>query len=155
MKTFCSLTLPIFVGMYFSSAGQLPAQGIPFASAVDATATINFGNNQSITANCNGASFDRVGLQPNQVVDVTVQLSAAKAARTIIVEPLDGGRVIGGPAKLIVAVDGSFSFKFQAGRDPGVYQVSLHDAAQEIGLQFWVLDQQHPENNQPVINSGN
>jgi hypothetical protein len=124
-------------------------------SAIGATATIDFGNNQSVTATSNGAISDRVGLQPNQVVDVTVQFSADKAGRTIIVEPLDGGRVIGAAKKLIVATDGTFSFRFQAGHDPGVCQISLHDGAHEMGLQFWVLNQQNPQENPSVINSGN
>jgi len=123
--------------------------------ALDATATIDFGDNQSVTANSNGAIFDRVGLQPNQVVDVTVQFSPGAAGRTIIAEPLDGGRVIGSTSKLVVAADGTLSFSFQAGHDPGVCQVSLHDGAQEVGLQFWVLDQQNPQENPPVINSVN
>jgi len=147
--TFASFSL--FAGVTLcilcAGAGALCAQ----TAVISATATIDFGNNQSVTANSNGTTFDRVGLQPNQVVDVTVQLSPVIAGRTIIVEPLDGGRVIGPASELVVAADGTFSFRFQAGGEPGIYQVTLHDGAQEIGLQFWVLDPQNPQNNPQVL----
>jgi hypothetical protein len=124
-------------------------------SAVDANITISWGANQSVTAISRGGVSDRIGLQPDQLVDVTVQFSTSAAGRTIIVEPLDGGRIIGTSNRLLIASDGTFSFRFQIGHNPGIYQVSLHDRAKELGLQFWVLDSQNPENNPPVINSGN
>jgi hypothetical protein len=142
-----SINLSITSAVLGQSALPSPGAGLAF----DATATISFGGSQSVTATSNGAVFDRVGLQPNQVVDVTVQFPPEKSGHTIIVEPLDGGCLIGPTNKLVVAADGTFSFRFQAGRDSGDYQVSFHDGAQEIGLQFWVLDLQNPQNNPSVL----
>ena len=124
-------------------------------SVVDANITVNSGANQPVMATSHAGVSDRIGLQPDQTVDVTVQLSASKAGRMIMIEPLDGGRLIGAFNQLVVASDGTISFRFQIGHDPGVYQVSLHDGAKELGLQFWVLDSQNPENNPTVVNSGN
>jgi hypothetical protein len=139
-----------------SAGGPATPPSAPTAvkPAIDATATINLGG-QSVTATSRRGLCDRVGLQPNQIVDVTVQFFAPKAGHTITVEPLDAGRIIGASGQFVVAADGTIKFTYQAGREPGISQISLHDGAQEIGLQFWVLDQQHPENNPPVVNSGN
>lgn len=84
-----------------------------------------------------------------------MQFSAPKAGHIITVEPLDGGSVISPSNQLVVSTDNTISFQYQPGHNPGISQVCLHDGAQEIGLEFWVLDQQHPENNPSVINSGN
>jgi len=146
-----------FIGLaIFASANFLPFQNL-LAQLPDltATATINFGDGNVVNATSRRGSFDRVGLLPSQVVSVTVQLPLTKAGDTITIEPLDGGSVIGPSNQAVVAADGTFSFTFQGGQDPGVCQVSLHDGTQEMGLQFWVLNQQNPQENPPVINSTN
>ena len=122
---------------------------------VEAIASIDFGNNQFVTAVCHKGAFDRVGLRPDQTVDVTVQYSTADAGRIITVEALDGGAVVAPGKTLGVAADGTIHFKFRAGHQPGIYQIALHNRAQELGLHFWVMDDQHPENNPRVVNQGN
>ena len=120
---------------------------------IDAVATVNLGN-QSITMTTRRGLSDRVGLQPDQIVDVAVQFSAPKSGHTITVEPLDAGRIVSASNRFVVAADNTIKFTFQVGHGPGISQVCLHDGAQEIGLQFWVLDNQSG-NNPPVINSSN
>jgi len=122
---------------------------------MDATATIDLGTAQPVTASCHNGHFDRVGLRHDQMVDIAVRYCPAVAGQRIIVEPLDGGQIIAPAKNLSVAGDGTIHFKFQAGHQPGVYQIALHNGAREIGLQFWVLDEEHPGNNLPVVNSGN
>jgi hypothetical protein len=49
------------------------------------------------------------------------------------------------------SADGNFTFIFQAGHLPGLYQIRVQQGNQVLGLQFWVLDSQHPANNPPAI----
>jgi hypothetical protein len=120
---------------------------------VDATAAISLPGKQGVATASRKGVFERVGLKHDQTVDVVVQYPGAKVGRTIIAEPLDGGKVIVAAKRLVVAADGTIHFKFCAGHDVGSYQVALHDAAQKLGLQFWVLDEQHPDKNPPEIHS--
>jgi hypothetical protein len=148
-------TLIVSIGAYFVLATPFALQSTPIAGT---TFTIFFGDGSSIVA----TSTDLVGLQPNQVVDVTVRIGRGDAApdnpseETIIIEPLDGGSIVSGSDTVTVTPDNSgtvtFSFSFQAGSDPGVSQISLHgDIAEEIGIQIWVLDPDDPNNNPPSL----
>lgn len=121
----------------------------------DATASIDVGAGVLVTACSRHGNFDRVGLRHDQMVDIAVQYSAANAGQTITVEPLDGGQIIAPSKNLVVGNDGAIHFKFHAGRQPGVYQIALRNGGQELGLQFWVRDDDHPENNPLVVNPGN
>jgi hypothetical protein len=121
----------------------------------DATASIDPGTGPLVTISCHKGSFERVGLRHDQTVDVAVQYSTAGAGQAITVEALDGGQIIAAPKRLIVGSDGAIHFKFRVGHQPGIYQVALHNGAQELGLQFWVTDEANPRNNPPVINAGN
>ena len=119
---------------------------------VDATASIDFGNGQSVTATCHRGGFERVGLRHDQMVDVAVQYSTADAGKSVTVEALDGGQVIAPAKNVVVAADGSIHFKFRVGHAPGAYQIALRNGNRELGLQFWVRDDDQPRNNPPVIN---
>jgi flagellar hook protein FlgE len=121
----------------------------------DATASIDVGTGVLVTAYSRHGSFDRVGLRHDQTVDITVQYSTANAGQTITVEPLDGGQIVAPAKNLVVGNDGAIHFKFHAGHQPGVYQIALRNGGQELGLQFWVRDEDHPGNNPRVINPGN
>ena len=123
--------------------------------AIDAIAAITLGTAQPVTAYCRTGKFERVGLRHDQMVDIAVQYSTEDAGKTVTVEPLDGGQVIAAAKNLIIAQDGTIHFKFRSGHQPGVYQILLRSGAQELGLQFWVLDEEHPKNNPAVVNSGN
>ncbi len=139
--------------MYFGHYAGVHAQSpSPTQVPTEPVATVTFGPSRAVTAESSQGVFERVGLWPRQVVDVMVHYGAAKAGQTITAQPLDGGRVITTGSSLVVAADGTIAFKFQAGDQPGTYQVSLRDNAQESGLEFWVFDDAHPEKNPPVKN---
>lgn len=108
-----------------------------------------------VTAYCRRGSFERVGLQRDQVVDITVQYSTASAGSFVTVTALDGGKTIAQTKNLAVDAKGAIHFKFIAGHTPGVYQIALRNRGQELGLQFWVRDEEHPGNNPRTINAGN
>lgn len=64
----------------------------------------------------------------------------ARAGQRVKPSPVDGGQVIPPATAFTIGTDGLVRFKFQAGNQPGLYQVSLRIGAEESGLQFWVLD---------------
>lgn len=108
----------------------------------------------SVKAKTLNRASEQIGLRPNQQVDVSVQYGVAKAGQLIAVIPLDGGIIPGSDKKLVVGSDGSLQFKFKAGHEPGVYQVSLHEGKKEMGIRFWVLDEKDPRKN-PAALKGN
>jgi hypothetical protein len=116
------------------------------------TATVVDGTDAPVATLTREGIFGLVGLKHDHTVDVTVQYPVSSAGRVISAEALDGGQVIVPGRNLTVAPDGRISFKFRAGHAVGSYQVALRDGTDEVGLQFWVLDEQHPENNRPVVN---
>lgn len=122
------------------------------SSAVDATAIISLAPDKSVSTSSRNGSFERVGLQPNDLVEIVVRYPLSKVGRLIIPAPLDGGEIVSSEKVLVPGVDGTIRFKFRAGGDPGVYQVALLDGAQELGLQFWVLDGRPARDVPPIIN---
>jgi hypothetical protein len=131
-----SVNVFVVFHLFAQSPGAIPSAGLPAPPPVDATATISFGNNQSVVATSRRGSCDRVGLLPDQIVGVAVQFSAAKSGHVITIEPLDGGQVVGPGDQLVVGTDNTISFQYQPGHDPGISQVCLHDGAQESGCSF-------------------
>jgi flagellar hook protein FlgE len=132
-----------------------PGARKPGRLPIAAVAGIDLGNGQSATVVCHKGSFDRVGLHHDQTVDITMQYSNAVAGQTVTVDALDGGQIIAPAKNLTIATDGTIHFKFRVGHQPGVYQIALHNGTQELGLQFWVFDEEHPRNNPPVVNPHN
>jgi len=119
---------------------------------VDATATIVDGSEAPVATVSRKGIFNLVGLKHDHMVDIAVQYPVSKAGHVISAEPLDGGQVIASAKSLIVGADGTIHLKFRAGHEVGMYQIALHDRAEELGLQFWVLDELHPEKNRQVVN---
>lgn len=113
--------------------------------------TVTYDRGGTVKARTLNRVSEQVGLRPNQQVDVSVQYGVAKAVQLIAVFPLDGGIVPGSDKKFVVGIDGALRFKFKAGAQPGVYQVSLHEGKKEIGIRFWVLDDKNPWRNPPVL----
>lgn len=113
-------------------------------------ATITFSPTQVVTARRDKITFQKVGLQPKQVVDVSLRYPESVKGRRVAVEPLDGGRVLTPQQNLTVAPDGTFTFRFKAGSAPGLYQVRLHYDTEAIAVQFWVFDNDHLENS-PIV----
>lgn len=90
------------------------------------------------------------GLQPDQIVGVTLNLGANGAGRTYDAALLDGGALLGVDNGLIADSQGVLRFKFKAGHAPGLYQIALNDGTHEIGLQFWVINEAKPQDNPTV-----
>lgn len=115
------------------------------------TATVTLGVGKVVSPRRHKVTFEKVGLQPGQAVTVSLRYPIPLAGRTVAIEPLDGGRVLTPVQDLAVGLDGTFTFQYQAGKKPGLYQVRIHYETQAIALQFWVFDNAHLENGPPVL----
>jgi hypothetical protein len=107
-------------------------------------------NNEVITDNDGGKASALPGLAPGQVVTVTVMFGPEKNGQTIQAFALDGGTLSVPNTGLVADANGNVTFQFQAGNDPGLYQVALRDAIREMGIQFWVINSQAPTENPAV-----
>lgn len=104
------------------------------------------------TRTADEGSAELIGLEKNEVVVIVVQYPVTKVGQRVNVVPLDGGELVGGTNKVFtVAGDGTIELAFKVGEAPGLYQLSLHDGVDEVGLHFWVLDEENPSNNPPVV----
>ena len=101
--------------------------------------------------------------------------NAAQAAQIVRIQAVDGGQVgIEPPGNLTfndstvprltrevlgdqqavsgtVNANGNFTFLFQAGHPPGMYQIRIHRGDEVLGMQFWIRDPQNPANDPPAI----
>ena len=167
----------------FSGLAGLQAQ-LPSPTPADLPyppyATITYADGSSVVAPGASATFPLIGLQPNQVVQVTVQYPAAGppvqqtvplslANALIVVQSLDGAAVLppsgvtpvtnavclGCDPKtnvpLLTNAMAQLSFSFVAGPLPGSYRVALRHGTRAMLLEFWVIDPQNPEINPPAI----
>ena len=50
-----------------------------------------------------------------------------------------------------VNANGNFTFLFQPGHLPGLYQIRLHRGNEVLGMQFWISDPQNPANDPPAM----
>lgn len=121
--------------------------------AADITATVQYNNGQTVTWT---DLSDVVGVQPGELITVTVQLSRDLAGSTFEIGALDGSEVAQSPKS--VGADGTLSFASRATSNPGTNRIKLRNGSTVLLLKFWVLNVQNPQDNPPVItpqNSGN
>ncbi len=125
---------------------------LPTAPPNLAVAVVTYGTTGGyVVSRCPSGIFELIAVQPDQVVQVTIQYPASQALATVLAETLDGGSITFPAGGSVIDAQGTFSFTFQAGHDPGLNQVSLRQGLQELGLQFWVIDTQNPDNNPPTL----
>ena len=150
-RTVCCVALVCWTlqaSMQAQAPPSLPLDPLPGQPKV---ATVTVGLGKVVSARRHKITFEKIGLQPQQAIDIALQYPVALAGHRVAVEPLDGGQVLTPAQNLAVAIDGTFTFRYQAGAKPGLYQVRVHYDAQAVALQFWVLDNAHLENSPPVI----
>ena len=116
--------------------------------------------------------FQLVSLPQDQIAQIVIQYPTSKAAEVVKVEALDGGLLaasvsatvggnsIGGYTAIIakkrvdsgtISANGTFTFVFQPGHPPGLYQIRVNRGTEILGLQFWISDPQHSANNPPGL----
>jgi hypothetical protein len=132
----------------FASANFISSQHL-LAQTADVTATIQFSNGQSLSI---VDLSDLIGIQPSEVVSVTIQLALQDIGHAFGIEAFDGGRVL---SRGIVAEDGTISFTFGAPANAGLDRIAIRGVSKTLRMQFWVLDAANPQNNPPVITPAN
>ena len=132
------LYFPVLVSLVFCVlTAALPAQQ-PGAPVL---ATITFANGNSISAGSNDHQvFNPVDILPGEAPSIQLQLPSSFVNTPVGIQPLDGGLT---PDELGVAQDGSATFIFQAGTQPGLYRIKLVTRDTSVLLQFSVP---HPGN---------
>jgi hypothetical protein len=146
---------------------QIPPTGL-------AVALVGYGTGGSVTTNCMDGTFEMLVVQPGETLQVTVQYPPDRALQVVDLTALDGGTLLpptlaADPSdvptcdgcnlltprpvylSLAIRADGTVSFTFVVGLEPGLRQISLRVADQEIGLQLWVNDPTNPDSNPPGL----
>jgi hypothetical protein len=142
MRSFLTTCIAIAVCVS-AGVGQLPGQTTAAVSA-----TVQFGDGQIVTV----TDFSSlVGVQPGDVVNVTVQLTSDDAGQPATVATPNGGSTSIGSNVAVAGPDGCIGFGFNATTDPGPNTVIVMGASTTVSLQFWVLDSANPQNNPPVL----
>ena len=198
MQRRCPRAGVVLLALWFTAAAVLradppteppprpnPLPEPPYAIITYPTANVT-SQAASVVSPCVDGIFGLVGLQPGDVVQVTIQYPTTEQLQLVSLEALDGGMILPPTVQtpdtswiptpmpsstpvhavtsepklpsslsLIISVDGTLSFTFVATSVPGKNQVSMRQADEELGLQFWVLDPQEPENNPVVITANN
>lgn len=119
------------------------------------SATIALAGKAQFKAKSRKGRFPLAGIGRLEAADIQLQFPGGWANATIIIEALDGGRVLGTPRSNVIAADGTASFRFQVGDKPGLYRILLICAGNSSTLKFWVADPENPNANPPVLNPSN
>lgn len=143
MKLLCR-----FVGLGVLASSNLLSFQHLGAQSQNVTATIQFSNGQTVVTDFS----DPIGLQPGEVVSVTIQFAPSHAGEAIKVGSLDGGRISN--ASSAVSHEGLVTLSFQAAVGAGLNRVVVRHGLQTLRLQFWALSP-NPQNNPPVITTAN
>jgi hypothetical protein len=120
-------------------------------------AIVSYSATQSVVAPSDDGIFQLVGLQPDEVVQVTINCEADWELGENIIETLDGGILLGATqssTKSITIPTGTgqtISFSFQAKHNPGRNQISIQKDDRGLVLQFWVLQSETPQDNPHAI----
>ena len=116
------------------------------------SATVFFADATEVYAHSIDGRFRLVGLHLNETVDITVQFPTGWEKTHLTVQALDGGDLFPQSADTVIADDGSTSFQFRAGNQPGLYRISMIGAGGSSILSFWVADPTNPQANPPTAN---
>jgi hypothetical protein len=128
---------------------------LPNASSAIAAGTISITSDDGNPWVNAARETDLIGINPNQVVHITINFCAGDCARDVVLaEPLDGGRILGKTNGAFVDSNGCASFLFQAGPNPGAAQIRVTDAGTEVmAVRLWVIDPDDPGNHPLIINN--
>jgi len=105
------------------------------SQTTDVSATVQFsdGSNTVVTDLSNP-----IAIQPNEVVNITLQFASDAVGDTVVVQASDGGSTSLGSNVVVVGDSGSISFAFQAPADSGQKSVNIQSASKSFSLQFSV-----------------
>jgi hypothetical protein len=118
------------------------------------SATVTFAGSTPFKTQSKSGLFRLTGIHPGEVVDIKLQFAVEWATTNVVIQALDGGNVSAQTKDSLVSADGSASFRFQAGNQPGLYRVSAIGGGGSSILKFWVADPKNPKGSPPVLNPG-
>lgn len=106
-----------------------------------ATANARIGNIRYDLSPNQIGMFPRVaGIDPHQTIPVTVTYPGGSPGDQVVVEAEDGGHFANQKVVTIAGIgaDKNIQFDFTAGRDAGVYRITLNKGGDTKTLDFWV-----------------
>jgi len=109
----------------------LPARATP-PSAVR-RATITFADGSSIALRARDR-FRAIPLSAGELITIDAQLPAQMGNAPAFAQPLDGGEA----SEVVIAANGTTSFTFQVGNQPGLYRLFLGAFGRTATLEFEV-----------------
>jgi hypothetical protein len=110
-------------------------------TAADVSATIQFSNGDAITV----TDFSNpIGVQPGELLNITIQFPAGAAGQPIVIEPADGGVTSVGSSIRVVNNDGTFNFTFVAPASTGIKSLGIRRGPDSFRLQFSVNNASRP-----------
>jgi hypothetical protein len=113
---------------------NLPAQADPPALSD----VITFAKGQEIRGRSTAGRFPAVALNRLETASIKLQFAATMAGTPVIIQALDGGELGLAADSAAIALDGTTSFQFQAGHQPGAYRVLVIAAGTVSMVQFEV-----------------
>ena len=131
MKTFRH-----FAATLLATSILLTNSRLGIAQSSNATATVQFGNGESVTITDFSSSID---LQPNETVTINFQFPSGAAGEPAIIEAPDGGVTSLGSAVAVVNDDGTLRFVFSAPAMAGEKTLNIRSGSQSYDLLFRVL----------------
>jgi hypothetical protein len=117
-----------------------------------ATATIYFADATQVSVQSANGRFQLIGLHLNEAVSVVVQFPPGWGNTPVALQRLDGGNVSAQAGQITIASDGTASFQFHVGNQPGLYRISMDGAGTSSMLSFWVIDPGNLQAKPPVAN---
>lgn len=131
------------------AAGQ--STGVGAQIGAEPTATIGFGNGQSIRTHSVKGHFRLTALHANESVLVRLDYQPTFAGLPIVATSLDGGSVALPRSNGSVDTNGVGWMRFKVGPKPGLYRVMILTGGVQSILKFWVDDPRNPQANPPAI----
>lgn len=112
----------------------LPAQADPPAFSD----VITFATGQGVRGRSTAGRFAPVALNPLETAAIKLQFAATLVGKPVIIQALDGGGLGLAADSAAIALDGTTSFQFQAGDQPGAYRVLVIAGGTASMVQFEV-----------------
>jgi len=124
--------IPILLGLaFFAGANFFPFHNL-VAQSLDVSATVQFSNSDAITV----TDFsDPIGVQPGELVNITLQFSSDFVGQAVKIDAPDGGSSSLGSAMSVVGNDGTITFGFSAAGPTGRTQLGLPQARKRFALE--------------------
>lgn len=139
----------LFVSQVAAEDDPPPPPAPPPLSA--SAATIDFGSETTAHPRKHDSTFAQLALNPGQAVTIILQFDPSLSGQSVNVDVLDGGEITAPEQGLVIAQDGALQFQFQAGTNPGLVRIVVHQEGDGDTLEFWVIDNDNTDDNPAAL----